>query len=81
MDITRIYRDVHMGVPKGPERDWMLPAINLTKLGGVPGTPWEHDADFLGDLAEVLIYDRLLLAPERGMVEDYLLTKYSLAAP
>ena len=40
-----------------------------------------HDADFSGDIAEVLIYDRLLLEPERGMVEDYLMTKYSIAAP
>ena len=56
---------------------WSVPAINLTRLGGLPSAKTVHDADFNGDIAEVLIYDRLLLAPERGMVEDYLLSKYN----
>jgi len=61
--------------------EWSVPAINLTRLGGLPNAKMKHDADFNGDIAEVLIYDRLLLEPERGMVEDYLMTKYSIAAP
>jgi len=55
---------------------WSVPAINLTRLGGLPNARMVHDADFNGDIAEVLIYDRLLLEPERGIVEDYLMTKY-----
>jgi hypothetical protein len=77
VDILRTNRDVHLGIPEPLELDWNVPAINLTRLGGIPGTPYQHDANFPGDIAEVLIYDKTLSAPERGMVEDYLQTKYS----
>lgn len=60
---------------------YSVPAINLTRLGGLPNARTVHDADFNGDIAEVLIYDRLLLAPERGMVEEYLMTKYADTPP
>jgi large repetitive protein len=36
---------------------------------------------FYGDMAEILIYDRLLTPQERAATEDYLTNKYTLNAP
>ena len=33
---------------------------------------------FVGDIAEILVYDRILTVPEREMVENYLKAKYDL---
>jgi hypothetical protein len=37
--------------------------------------------DLVGDIAEVLVYDRALTSGERGQVENYLVERYSAASP
>lgn len=44
------------------------------------GGSWNCDHYFSGDIAEVLMYDRVLLDSERASVERYLLRKYRLVS-
>jgi hypothetical protein len=47
-------------------------SVGATQFGEAPNSsPW------LGDLAELIVYDRALAADERRAVEDYLLAKYA----
>jgi len=50
-------------------------AGNLTDIGSRSDHATLH---FVGDIAEILVYDRILTVSEREMVEDYLNAKYSI---
>jgi hypothetical protein len=49
--------------------------------GGTVGTNNMGETFFTGEIAEILIYDRALTAPERRQVEEYLGSKYGVVLP
>jgi hypothetical protein len=55
--------------------DWAVEALPNMYLGG---TGTSYDEFWNGDLAEVIVYNRLLSDEERKKVEDYLAKKYGL---
>jgi hypothetical protein len=55
----------------------ILPTTNTT-IGTNDGSGTER---FLGDIAEIITYDRVLTADERSSVHDYLTSRYAIGAP
>lgn len=63
------------GTEVGYKRYGDVYAGNLTDIGSRSDHATLY---FVGDIAEILVYDRILTVPEREMVETYLNTKYAI---
>ena len=64
------------GAIQGTSTASSLPAITSRKVIGRHGKRLEH---FIGDLAEVLIYNAALKHQERADIEAYLMDRYSIS--
>ena len=62
-------------------RPTSLSVVSLVTAGNMAAQKFGEaysSSPWLGDLAELIVYDRALGAPERKEVEDYLLAKYGI---
>ena len=62
-------------------RPTSLSVVSVVTTGNVPAQKFgeaNSSQPWLGDLAELIVYDRALTAAERKGVEDYLLAKYGI---
>jgi hypothetical protein len=67
------------GEPLFGQNVWVGPV--LTRSVNLIGNSYWTEGLFQGDIAEVLVYNRLLNASEQSAVQNYLATKYDLGGP
>jgi hypothetical protein len=62
--------------------DPLTTAANPISVGGDPVQCSDHaGCHFLGDVAEVLLYDRVLSVDDRVLIDEYLRNKWSVVSP
>ena len=64
------------GLPNGQAYAYFSSPVNNMICIGTAGASFDND--FTGNIAEVLIFNRVLTAPERQQVENYLGSKYKV---